>query len=316
MDEVKRGFKSRTISKNIKEKMEEWIKTLPEELRDPVRNSYIVTGGAIASMLIGDLPNDYDVYFKDGEVAKKVAEHYLEVLMKKTEKKEKDGEEHVPNPRINRIEAINHGNRVQIIVKSAGLLSDSVDEDEYKYFESQPVASVENYFARWSMAKKEDKPTYLPAFVTSNAITLHDGVQLIIRFVGEPSDIHTNFDFVHCTNWYTNGGGLVLQQAALESILAKELRYVGSKYPVCSLFRIRKFINRGWSITAGETFKIAYDCSKLNLNDIHVLEDQLVGVDAAYFNEVITKLKEYKGELDRTYLFEIINRVFDADTDI
>jgi hypothetical protein len=78
------------------------------------------------------------------------------------------------------------------------------------------------------------------------------------------------------------------------------------------MFRIKKFLNRGWTITAGEMLKIAWDISKLDLDDMAVLYDQLIGVDAAYFHQLITILKKVdRTELDRTYLFEAINRVFD-----
>jgi hypothetical protein len=152
--------------------------------------------------------------------------------------------------------------------------------------------------------------------ITSNAISLHGDIQIITRFVGEPEDIHENYDFIHTTNWYTQNDGLVLNQDALESILARELRYVGSLYPICSLFRIKKFINRGWTVTAGEMLKIAWDINNLDLNNMNVLYDQLIGVDAAYFHELIDILKKKSDkELDRTYLFEAINRVFDEKSD-
>ncbi|HXJ41375.1 MAG TPA: hypothetical protein VNH18_18985, partial [Bryobacteraceae bacterium] len=58
------------------------------------------------------------------------------------------------------------------------------------------------------------------------------------------------------------------------------------------LFRLRKFIKRGWSINAGQILKIAFQVSELDLNNLEVLEDQLTGVDVAYFVQLITKLKE------------------------
>jgi hypothetical protein len=147
--------------------------------------------------------------------------------------------------------------------------------------------------------------------MTTNAITLSDKIQIILRFTGDVNEIHKNYDFVHCTNCYRDGK-LTIRQDALLSIITKELRYIGSLYPVCSMFRLKKFIKRGWTITAGEMFKIAYDISKLNLDDINILEDQLTGVDAAYFNEVINILrKESNRDINRTYLFELISRVFD-----
>ena len=300
-----RGFKKKTISKTIRSKMAEWIKTLPEDIREDVKRSYIVTGGAIASMLLGELPNDYDVYFSSIETALKVSNYYLDLLKKKDNTTEHE--------KISRIEVVGLEHSVKIYIKSAGLLSDDINANQYEYFETMSVNEVGSYFAKWALSKPKKDNTFLPAYLTSNAITLHDGIQIILRFVGNPEDIHKNFDYVHCTNWFTEEGGLILKQEALEAIITKELRYIGSLYPICSLFRIRKFIKRGWSITAGEVFKIAYDVSKLNLDDYQTLQDQLVGVDAAYFHEILSIISKHEGDLDRTYLFEIMNRVFESE---
>jgi hypothetical protein len=140
-------------------------------------------------------------------------------------------------------------------------------------------------------------------------------VQIVLRFVGPAEEIHKNYDFVHATNYYTAKTGLVLHQAALESILARELKYVGSLYPVCSIFRIKKFINRGWTITAGETLKILFDVHKLDLYNIDVLQDQLTGVDTTYFQALIDRLKasDRQGQpIERNYVFELINEIFDG----
>jgi hypothetical protein len=301
----KRGFKRKTIVQTIENKMTAWIKTLPESMREQVKNDYIVTGGAIASMLLGDLPNDYDIYFQTAEVARQVAQHYLDTLAARTN----------DNDRVSKIEAVNDGDQsVTIMIKSAGVLEENTDINNYQYFENQNPKQVAEYFKQWTLNKPKrdgEQETFKPAFISSNAITLHDGIQLIMRFCGNPAEIHKNFDYVHCTNWYTNKEGLNLNQAALEAILARELKYVGSLYPVASIFRLRKFIRRGWTITAGEMFKISYDISQLDLEDYNTLRDQLVGVDAAYFNEVLYILSKKEATLDRTYLFEIINRVFE-----
>jgi hypothetical protein len=200
---------------------------------------------------------------------------------------------------------------VTIKVQSAGITGEEVEQDEYDYFESypNPSARMEQYL---NGASHRDTGKYTALAITTNAITLSDKVQVVLRFVGPAKEIHKNYDFVHTTNYYTEEEGVVLNQPALESILAKELKYVGSLYPICSMFRIKKFIQRGWTITAGEMLKIAWDISKLDLNNRDVLQDQLTGVDAAYFNQLIRLLGEGQ-EIDRTYLFELVNRVFDQN---
>ena len=62
---------------------------------------------------------------------------------------------------------------------------------------------------------------------------------------------------------------------------------MGSKYPLCSIIRTRKFIQRGYTINAGQYLKMAMQLNELDLKDVSVLQDQLIGVDSAYFDMVI-----------------------------
>ena len=145
---------------------------------------------------------------------------------------------------------------------------------------------------------------------------LSDRIQLVIRFYGEPREIHDTYDFVHCMNyWDSNSEDLTLNPEALEAILSKTLVYKGSKYPVCSVIRARKFINRGWKINAGQYLKIAFQISELDLKDVDVLNEQLIGVDSAYFIMLIDAIQN-KMQNDREfvlsteYLSTIIDRIF------
>jgi hypothetical protein len=295
----KRGFKRKTIVQTIQNKMDKWIKSIDDEvLRKEVKNDYIVTGGAIASMLLGENPNDYDVYFQTPEVVLNLVNYYISKVTK--------------TDKVSRIFAEIKNSRVVVFIKSAGIIR-SEDEDfkDYEYFEMTNGDNIESYLDKESF---KTKTPFSVSMISSNAISLHGDVQIITRFIGRPDVIHENYDFVHVTNWYTEKDGLVLNEDALESILAKELKYVGSLYPICSMFRIKKFINRGWTITAGEMLKIAWDISKLDLNVMEVLYEQLIGVDASFFHELINILKKSSNKnINRTYLFETINRVFDGN---
>ncbi|MHA2023820.1 MAG: hypothetical protein ACTSWQ_09185, partial [Candidatus Thorarchaeota archaeon] len=163
---------------------------------------------------------------------------------------------------------------------------------------------------------EEAKPVYRPIFLSDNAITLSNRIQLVIRFYGPPDEIHKNYDYVHCTNyWVAKTGVLTLRQQALESMLARRLQYVGSLYPLCSIIRMRKFLKRDWHINAGQILKMCFQLSQLDLTDIEVLEDQLTGVDAAYFMEIIDWCKKKQEEspefkITMPYLVTIIDKVF------
>jgi len=162
------------------------------------------------------------------------------------------------------------------------------------------------------------KEGYLPVFVSSNAITLSDDVQLVNRFYGNPEEIHKNYDYVHCTCYFIpHKNELVLPQKALESIVTKELKYVGSKYPLASVIRSRKYIQRGWSINAGQYLKMILQCGELKLDDANVLEEQLTGVDLTLFRDIIEQIKIQSVKPDfvisTEWISEVIDQVFDGE---
>ena len=314
-------MKAKTINHVLREKVEAWLKTVEDsDLCKNLQQGTIITGGCIASMLVGEKINDYDVYFRNQELAKRVAEYYV----KRFHVKNKKG---IPC----KIWVEEKDDRVRIIIKSDGIASEDGTEKPYQYFEGRAEGEAAGYVSEviqdpgeiedtyeeteakaLETTDDDGKPPFRPIFMSTNAITLSQRLQLILRFSGEPDAIHANYDFSHCTNYWTSWENkLVLRQPALESILARELRYVGSRYPICSIIRLRKFIKRGWSINAGQILKMVMQVSELDLTDLEVLEDQLTGVDVAYFMEVISKLKENDPEkVNSAYLIEIIDRIF------
>lgn len=304
-NDIPRGYKNKTIEKVLMYKIDDWCKTLPEELREPVKTSVVVTGGAIANMLVGIQANDYDVYLQDQSVALSLANYYIQSL--------NTGE------KVSKIEAQRTVDGICLHIKSSGISGTINPADGYEYFEipgTNPVAYLDKQMLKKNMRDaKNNKAKYLPLLFTDNAISLSNDIQIIIRFCGNPEQIHSNFDFEHTKNYWTLKTGLVTKQSALHSIMARELKYTGSLYPICSMFRLRKFINRGWNITAGEMLKIAWDINKLDLTDINVLKEQLIGIDTAYFLQFIDIISKEKpdGQYDRAYLVNLIDRVFDAN---
>jgi len=274
-------MKTKTISKNIEAKMEEWIVTLPAGLHGGVRSNVIVTGGCIASMLLGTPVKDYDLYFKDRSFLRRLARHYV--------KKTGEPSSHV---KVFTQDQEEFEDRVTIYIKSSGI---------------------------WKREAKSDPNLYEPIFMTENAITLANNVQIITRFSGRPSEIHANYDFVHATNYWTYKDKLVLNKEALTSLITKELKYAGSRYPLCSIIRTRKFVKAGFTINAGQYLKMAMQLNELELKNPKVLKEQLVGVDSAYFNAFLSCLnhkidKEGLGAITTTYIFNLVDLIFDRDT--
>lgn len=318
-------MKRKRIERKLRSKFADWLSTIDDvDVRKAIAGDAIITGGAIASMLLNENVNDYDVYFKTAKTAKLVAQYYVKKFLVGNNIDPKQ------NDKIGaiKVEVDDDAKRVRVLIRSAGVISETSNLADYGYFETRTDDDTMEYIdtvmawkddveERLDRESGDDKPKYRPVYITSNAITLSDDIQIVLRFTGTPKEIHDNFDFVHATSyWLASTGNLSLRKDAMEKLLAKELHYVGSKYPVCSLFRLRKFLNRGWTITAGQILKIALQISDLDLYDTAVLEDQLIGVDVAYFQEVITRIKSKYGDdevgkkIDRAYLIQIIDETF------
>lgn len=312
------GMKSKTIASVISRKVEHWLKHVDDhQLRDRMRDDIIITGGCITSMLLGDKPNDFDVYFRTYETTLAVAKYYALGFAEKMKSRVKPIAVQVMETDDNE-----GRKRVKIKVFSAGAVGENSGQSDapaYDFYEmsddrGEGAQEMVDHLAENLNGKSEkegdDKPAYRPVFISTNAISLANDVQVVLRFWGEPDEIHRNYDFVHCTNYWTRERGLRLNDKALAATLAMDLQYTGSKYPVCSLFRVRKFLDRGWRITAGQMLKMCWQVSALDLTRVDVLEDQLTGVDVAYFQEIVSKLKERDTEkVDETYLFQLINQM-------
>jgi hypothetical protein len=209
-----------------------------------------------------------------------------------------------------------------VFIKSSGQAADKQDTIVDKLLDEIGAEATENLLGELETVEEENSTVerFRPVFLSANAITLSDKIQIVIRFYGDAEEIHKNYDFVHCTNYWTSKERvLVLKQDALEAILARELRYVGSKYPLASIIRTRKFIKRNWSINAGQYLKMAFQISKLDLSDVNVLEDQLTGVDLLYFESLIGALREAQEQnksegvenyIDYGYISTIIDKMF------
>ena len=254
-----RNMNRTQIKKNIAQTIFSWTESIVDyPLRTSVRQDLVVSGGCIASMLLDQPVQDYDIYFRTPAIAKALAKYYLGVAG-----------------------LIDNG------MWDGGVLVDgnSVTVDGAPYY----------------VELKSCSSGFTPLYFSKNAITLSGGIQLVLRFCGNIESVHKTFDFVHSKNYYADGE-LVLDQFSLESILAKELHYVGSGFPVSALYRVFKFTKRGWKIPPGELMKICYDISKLDLDDPSVIEDQLGGV---YGSRAAKELEKFS-RLTRADFFAVM----------
>lgn len=343
-------MQSKLIKSVIAKKINKWAAAVEKE--DPVvakaiRENTVVMGGSICSMLMSEQPNDYDVYFRTKASASTIAGFYMQKFKNIQDKKhcrsQEEGESPIHVPMY--LKHVENPNGFKCFIKSAGVVDDRQDK-AYQYFETHSSEEIQAFFGtdneneaagaelgdgdenittpegaleegqKAAADREKNKNEFKPVYITQNAITLSDDVQIVTRFYGDPEEILEYYDYEHCKMYYQSWDGrLKLGERPLECLLNKRLEYTGSYYPICSLFRMRKFMGRGWNINAGQIVKMAWQIHKLDLTNPEVLEEQLIGVDHAYFVEILAHLQgkmrlDGKSSIDETYLMELLDKYF------
>lgn len=326
---------SKNIKKHLNAKLNDWLVNIEDEnIKKILKENVIITGGALVSLLTGEKVHDYDVYLRTNEACKAVAEYYVNMWNKAHEGEGQISLKIVPSETI-QVPTYENGarkldekgqpathsvvtpERIKVFVPSAGVVEEEKTiEVDAPFPPIEEVEQTDEDKVVEEAAEEKDKPKYRPIFMSSNAITLSDKIQVVIRFYGDVEVIHKNYDFAHCTcSWTSWNNEVQLPEKALECIINKELYYIGSKYPLCSIIRTRKYLERGYHINAGQYVKMAFQLNELNLYSLQTLEDQLTGVDSGYFMMMIEALKNKADEtgeavVDKSYVFKLINRMF------
>lgn len=326
----------KNIQRHLSKKIDKWCESITDkELVRDIKKDIVVTGGCIPSLLTGDEIHDYDVYFKTKSTTLKVAQYYVKEWKKTHEKQDihvfesqidyesyigrkvkeliikKDIDVDEAEDLVKTDVGCYYDDRVTIFVPSSGVVGEVVDYHDMSNFEANRGYNKDNIT---TIDNEKNSESYDPIFMSSNAITLSDGIQIIVRFYGEPKEIHKNFDFIHATGYFADGK-LHTTTDILEAIMNKELIYRGSKYPLCSIVRLRKFIKRGWTISAGQILKIALNLQDFDLTYIETMKDQLIGVDSLYFRWLINIIQhDLKNgtisDIDSAYVAELVDKIF------
>jgi hypothetical protein len=298
----------KTINKIVSNKLNEWLETITDlKLREDVKKNLLVSGGCITSMFLNDTVNDFDIYIKDINVLLRLANYYvpnrvLDGRLREQYLREYFAEFEDTDRNINQMMSDLDNNQSEMVIRYKNLKPDQVK------------LNIASFGERFQLEESDEK--YRVVFLSQNAISLTNDIQIVLRFSGTAEEIHKNFDFIHATNYFTFEDGLVTNIKALESTLTKELKYQGSLYPLTSIIRMKKFLLRGWKINAGEILKIMFQISELNLKNPEVLEEQLIGVDIAYFSKIIEILRGVpEDKINSSYLNTIIDKVFNEFED-
>lgn len=249
-------------------------------------NSFIA-GGAIISATKNEKIKDYDLFMTKGSSVRSL----FSILASR----------------------IVEGGRLQLLTKPDET-NDKLERGFLTIKEGfHTTYTLEELIDNFNEACKKLKPKsgkVLPAYLSKNALTMSNGVQLIFRFIGEPKEVFTTFDYEHCkVYWRPNPLGLLLgsvtyEGRSQESIAKNELIYTGNtRFVLSAVSRLNKFINRGWGVSPSSLLSLAVSSSKVDWSNREALEEELLGIYGIENNTLKTILglcsKENKVDLDK-----------------
>lgn len=112
--------------------------------------------------------------------------------------------------------------------------------------------------------------------------------------VGEPEKIVKKFDFTICQGAYDfEFNDFFMSLNFLKDIAQRRLVFnVNSEYPICSLFRARKYMARGYKLSGIEALKIGLRIEKLHMTTYADLRRQMMGIDTLFLRELTDQLNE------------------------
>jgi len=221
-------------------------------------NSFFA-GGVITSICKGEKVKDYDLFFSDFDLLKSIVDYNLgfhNYGASFSIKKEVDPK----NPKLERA----------VLYKKPDVYG-NLSVDEF-------IEEFNKYSKNWGGAIK---PTYL----SHNALSFSNGVQAIFRFIGEPEEVFTTFDYEHCKTFWrpsalgVSDGKVEFLGKSLESLAKNELIYTrNTRFVLSAISRLNKFISRGWGVAPSSLLSIAASASKVDWNNKEVLREELLGI--------------------------------------
>jgi hypothetical protein len=114
-------------------------------------------------------------------------------------------------------------------------------------------------------------------------------VQLITRFAGTPQEIFDWFDFTVTHAAYRfDENDFVFGDRYFADLARRELVYSGaSKYPICAMYRTKKYQERGFNLSGATIMHIALCIVQLKIETYSQLKEQLMGIDTMFLQGLL-----------------------------
>ena len=123
--------------------------------------------------------------------------------------------------------------------------------------------------------------------------------QLIVMpsLFGDPKTIFSYYDFTVCMAAYQfskdgQDEGFVFGEDFFKHIGQRRLVFhTGTKFPICSMLRVMKYIKKGFFIGGMELLKMGLAIHSLKLETYADLRSQLQGIDTAFLSDLTAQMR-------------------------
>jgi hypothetical protein len=137
---------------------------------------------------------------------------------------------------------------------------------------------------------------------------------LITRFSGTPAKIFDDFDFTITHGAFNFSADIFeLGERFFPDLVARRLVYAGSsKYPICALYRTKKYGARGYTVSGSTLMHIALSIVQLKIHTYKQLKEQLMGIDTMFLQGLLNRFPDkYEDSLPVNY-GEFVSDIFAA----
>jgi len=168
-------------------------------------------------------------------------------------------------------------------------------------FAGEKINDVDIYFVKdFNDHKKFDLIEYKLEFETDFAKSYNvkgHKVQFI-KITGTPEEVMSKFDYTISMGAYDPyNDKFILEENFLYNLAERRLVFNdNTEFPISSLWRMKKFLNRGYKIDAKSVITLALSIHKLKIDDYTDLKKQLDGIDTLLLKDITDKLIEDKKE--------------------
>lgn len=118
---------------------------------------------------------------------------------------------------------------------------------------------------------------------------------IIYRFFETVEEIFNDFDFTCCMGALdTSTEEIVLHPDFLKHNAQRYISFnSGTAYPIVSLMRVQKYVEKGYTISRPQMLRIIMRCMELDITSWEQLEDHLGGMYGLQFDEVFDKSQSF-----------------------